>query len=221
MSDLQYLQMLCDGLKLHRNYLADYLIREQKLAEDQHITKKEFLNRVYNVIEDFKLIRDNKSLESLDISAQLILTSLGKYDYNEINKDFTLLSEAFHQAFDFEQIDEPQVFDLQEWAIEVQQAKKEKEAIYTSKDLEKIWFKVGLLFATGEINELLSMFKSCTQIAKFKYGDNWKSYRPYISESKSKTNLNRKNIFSDQLKINKLTQYCTHNNLPICSDFLK
>lgn len=45
----------------------------RKPNPDQHITRKEFLNRVYNVIEDFKLIRDNKSLEILDLSAQLIL----------------------------------------------------------------------------------------------------------------------------------------------------
>ena len=70
---------------------------------------------------------------------------------------------------------------------------------------KKIWFKVGLLFATGEMDKLITQFKSnATQIATH-LGN--KSFRPYISESISKTNDTDKNIFSSK-------KYCykTYNN---------
>jgi hypothetical protein len=82
------------------------------------------------------------------------------------------------------------------------------------------WFKVGLLFANGEMDILRTKFNNnATQISKHLYGDKWGSYRPYISESIAKTT--NKNIFSNQSKLQKINDYCISENIPRVEGFIK
>jgi hypothetical protein len=85
----------------------------------------------------------------------------------------------------------------------------------------RIWFKVGLLFANGEMDKLIDKHNkdntpNFSAIAK-ELGDF--NFRPYISESISGTNNNDKNIFSNLDKINFITAYCENNGIVIVDSF--
>lgn len=86
---------------------------------------------------------------------------------------------------------------------------------------ESAWFKIGLLFATGEMEDLLSKFDSNgTQIAE--YLGNKQGFRPYITESIGiNKNKSEKSIFSNSGKMNKIILHCKQNNIPVVSSFLK
>lgn len=86
---------------------------------------------------------------------------------------------------------------------------------------ESAWFKIGLLFATGEMEDLLSKFDSNgTQIAK--YLGNEKGFRPYITES---IGINKrtaeKSVFSKRKNMAKIILHCEQNNIPVVSSFLE
>jgi hypothetical protein len=91
------------------------------------------------------------------------------------------------------------------------------------KDIKnKIWFKVGILFANGEIDRIISVQKdnsgiNFTKIAK-DLGNT--SYRPYLSESWSKANKGNKNIFSNHGKLKLIYDYCNINNITMIDSFI-
>jgi hypothetical protein len=84
--------------------------------------------------------------------------------------------------------------------------------------VDLIWFKVGLLFASGEIDGLMLKYnKNATHIAgHFKN----KSMRVYITESLSNLKTSDKNIFSDQAKLKAIQNYCNQNSIEIATSFL-
>ena len=82
------------------------------------------------------------------------------------------------------------------------------------------WFKVGLLFATGEMEKMINKHNgNFTQIAKEIYSDNWGSYRPYMSESVAERSANDKNIFHNLTKIKQIQDYCILNNIEMIDSF--
>lgn len=90
--------------------------------------------------------------------------------------------------------------------------------IKNDKHLTENWFKVGLLFATGEMETLLKKHNNnFTQTAK-ELG-NQSGFRPFISETKSNTNKTNKNIYSEIKKLIIIREYCKVNNIEICNDF--
>jgi hypothetical protein len=85
---------------------------------------------------------------------------------------------------------------------------------HKKKENDFIWFKVGLHFATGEIDSLILEHNSnATKISKVIFGEKWGSFRPYISESITRNNKNDKNIFNSQSKIKEIQKYCKENNI--------
>ncbi len=88
-------------------------------------------------------------------------------------------------------------------------------------DKEKVWFKVGLLFADGQVQELYGKYKfdkgHFTKIALelgFKSTD-----RPYFSETINNMTNNAKNIYRNFTKMKKIHDYCIMNKILICEDF--
>lgn len=78
------------------------------------------------------------------------------------------------------------------------------------------WFKVGIWFATGLIENLQKQDISFASISKL-LGD--KNYRPYISESWGNSNTTDKNIFSDKDKIKTITEFCEKNKIELSHCF--
>lgn len=84
------------------------------------------------------------------------------------------------------------------------------------------WFRVGLLFASGEMDELQVKFNgNATKIAKHLYKAEYNSYRPYISDSIGNSSKSDKNIFSNQAKLKKIKDYCDSENILMVENFLK
>lgn len=85
----------------------------------------------------------------------------------------------------------------------------------------RTWFKVGLLFAKGEVQELYEKYKShkghfkkITLELGFKATD-----RPYFSETINNSTNNTKNIYNNFAKMKKIRDYCKKNEILICKDF--
>lgn len=90
------------------------------------------------------------------------------------------------------------------------------------KEQSKLYFKVGILFANGEMDRLIEKHKkdrmaNYTAIAK-ELGN--KSFRPYISESISGANKNNKNIFSNNTKLKLIKTYCESNGITVLDSFI-
>jgi Zn ribbon nucleic-acid-binding protein len=83
---------------------------------------------------------------------------------------------------------------------------------------DKIWFVIGLKFATGEMDDLLkSNNQNFTKTAKF-LGN--KSFRPFISETKNNTTKSNKNIYSNKEKIKNIYDHCLENDIQMHNDFI-
>jgi len=88
---------------------------------------------------------------------------------------------------------------------------------YIEQNKGKLWFKVGVLFASGEIEKRLKENSfNFTRTAK-ELGN--ESFRPYISESYNNTTKGDKNIFSSQHKIKEIIKYCNQNKIEIAESF--
>lgn len=88
-------------------------------------------------------------------------------------------------------------------------------------NIDSLWFKVGLFFANGQISKLIENYKNFTmpnfrEISRELGNIN---YRPYISESINNTNINDKNIFSNDKKVQAIISYCEINKIIISEDF--
>jgi hypothetical protein len=86
----------------------------------------------------------------------------------------------------------------------------------------RIWFIVGLFFASGEIERILERQKTgsginFTSIAR-ELGNI--SYRPFLSESHSNRHEGNKNIFSNHEKLKLIYDYCISNNIKMVDSFL-
>jgi hypothetical protein len=118
------------------------------------------------------------------------------------------------------------VFEYCEWLNKLRQSrygamterKKSKANL-----VDKLWFKIGLSFATGEMETLIVKHSTantpnCTAIAK-ELGN--KHFRPYISESISKSSASDKNIFSSPRKLSLIYKHCTELDLQMTENFIK
>lgn len=85
----------------------------------------------------------------------------------------------------------------------------------------KNWFKIGLLFANGEMDILLKKYNSNgAQIAK--HLGNQTGFRPYITESIGvKKETSKQSIFSDRKKMQIIIAHCETENIIVIPDFIK
>lgn len=92
----------------------------------------------------------------------------------------------------------------------------------SKKDLtDSLWFKVGLLYANGEMDSLIKKQSvnnklNFSEISR-ELGN--ESYRPYISESYNDSAKTDKNIFSIKSKVSFIEHYCKNKNIPIVESF--
>lgn len=110
---------------------------------------------------------------------------------------------------------------------DIKPSNEKKSVIIVSEDKKGFkdftWFKVGLLFAKGEVQKLYEKYKSkkghykkITLELGFKETD-----RPYFSETINNTTSSNKNIYNDLTKMKKIQYYCQKNEIVICEDFDK
>ena len=88
------------------------------------------------------------------------------------------------------------------------------------KYLGKNWFKIGIEFANGKMDALKKKHASnYTHMAEELYKNNYKSYRPYISESYNDKSKSDKNILSNKNKVALIHEYCIDNRIEMTADF--
>ncbi len=91
------------------------------------------------------------------------------------------------------------------------------------KRTEENWFKVGILFATGKIDDLFIKYTSARNISRELYGENAEGYRSIISSSRSKDHSYSKsnnNIYRSYDKMSLIIEYCKKENKSITDDFI-
>lgn len=169
---------------------------------------------------------DEESDLTYDEKCNLLINKCTK-ELSEISKDYFMINLQSRTYGEFG--GHLSSFDVDYIKKCLTEAKNKQNEIVKS-DNEKrenfAWLDVGVLFATEEINQLKIDFDSnSTKIAKFKFGENWKRYRPYISSSIQKLIISdkkksEKNIFSNNSKLEKIKEYCLLNKIPITQDFI-
>lgn len=192
-----------------------------------HLKQSEVLNNLksieYYTIIIKTFIRSKQIQKANDIREHcLALLENCIYNLNDVltininlsplNKAFKKIEKKLDTSINFENL--KLIKDL---SIQTEHS-QQKVIIKPNEEFKtELWFKVGLLFATGEMDKLIIEFSSnATQIAKSLKN---KNYRPYISESISKTNDNDKNIFSKFNKIKKIQNHCIENNIKMIDSF--
>jgi hypothetical protein len=158
----------------------------------------------YNDLLEIQEYADRTILRGIDVCLDFIHSPNNKYQ----RKD-KIPSQVYAQL----------LFEFQQWLETNFITEKEKERNEIMQN--RIWFKVGLLFANGEMDALLINHKqgtnsNYTAIAK-ELGN--KSFRPFISESYSDINDSDKNIFSNEKKIIFIEEYCKRHNIPVVDSF--
>lgn len=101
---------------------------------------------------------------------------------------------------------------------------KEGRVAQGTDNKQPAWFEIGILFATGEmdqyLNESWSDAKSPLSFNDIAKKISFPTNRPYISSSVN-GNISDKNIFSCPKKMNAIRDYCIENNISICENFKK
>lgn len=97
----------------------------------------------------------------------------------------------------------------------------EATALPRNKDYkDKIWFKVGLLFATGEMKQLAKdLDNNATQIAESLEEPGFNKYILATLNDYQKSNKD-KNIYASRMKMQLIIDHCRENDIEIDMDFL-
>jgi hypothetical protein len=217
-----------DGLKDH---LRDNPIKTDAAYNDIYLEANKIID-IYNEFENKNvkqwsnnLIKDEKLKNSFfsNVYVQAISTANGKFTYHNYIDVFT--KEHEYQDFTFDRIYHICIRILNilyHFGYKTSKPKSQNNENTQGIDINSNWFQVGLLFANGEIENLIKKNKSnFSQIAKNEFGDSWSGYRPYISETYNNTSTNNKNIWRSNFKICTLHNYCLNNSIKMSDAFLK
>lgn len=187
--------------KQYQTELNDFLEKNPCANEKRYIEYR--IKILEKVLEEYYESADMYEGEELDgkelFDGNLITTKTGTAsDYWDNMNELDFSKDKLQQL-------------LEPKGIEVNSKKKDYK--------EENWFVVGLLFATGEMQEALKKHNgNATEVAKlFK---NEKGYRPIISDSMSNSTSRVTNIFSRPDKLTKIYLYCIENNIVMCDEFL-
>jgi hypothetical protein len=144
------------------------------------------------------------------LNYQLLVRYKGDADFPSMVEALTYKHVKNHSPFD----NNIRLKTIMDW-VEI------KRKFFTGdvKDYQtEIWFRVGVLFANGEMDKLKKQFNSNgTQIAKH-LGN--KSYKGYINDTIGNTNKkSNKNILNYPGKLLKIYNHCIENNIPMIDSF--
>ncbi|RTY87051.1 hypothetical protein EKL32_26920 [Flavobacterium sp. GSN2] len=187
--------------KQYRFELTEFKLKNPSADEKYFINHR--IDILEDVLKDYKHTADFEKGEMLD----------GKEFINgvwTVTKTGTVSDHLyFSKELDF----------LKDKLIELSKPKQIKATSKKKDYKEENWFVVGLLFATGEMQEALKKHNgNATEVAKLL--KNEKGYRPFISDSMSNSTLRVTNIFSRPDKLTKIYLYCIENKIVMCDEFL-
>ena len=227
MSTANYLNLIFSGYFKNPNTLKRYLIRNQKIEErNNFITEDEFYDNCKDVLlklkEDIYFQYKNRKSELLKV---LDFKKHKGIDTIETQKQYDTI-DLSHFTINLYSITNQKIKAHLSYS-DIEFIEQTIEHIFVNVD-KKIhnnftntnWFKIGLLFANGEMDILLKKFdNNGTKIAK-KLG-NGPGLRPFITEgigiNKKKSD---KSIFSNKDKRRQIITYCNQNNIKVIQSFI-
>lgn len=204
-------------IALNKEFLNSYLLDLDEMNE-------------WRVKDDFEPLENLIGKEELDKSTNVLCRiftfSDGVFNTEEVrekkcNLSYNDHSDMTNKIFAFQYCMQEIVIAENSKAINKSRITPEaKLKDYTS----EVWFRVGVLIASGELEELLKLHGSARKVAS--YLDLEKS-RPYISDSRysvQKTGFQRvlrnTNIYNDSTKILKIYNHCKENKISMTADFI-
>jgi hypothetical protein len=213
-------------------------------SENKLYTGKEFFEKIYFKKGDLKFptncpdlipeyydlslkqfIAEEKQKPEAMLNEILVTKEFITLEFNKLKKLNYGLKDFFESKIGLLKYCERYYLFLKEKLIELKgqprQKENEDEDEKTGNNFTSTnWFKIGLLFANGEMEALLKKFNNNgTKIAE-KLG-NESGLRPYITESigiKQKTSV--KSIFSNKDKMDKIITYCNEKNIDVIKSFI-
>ena len=197
----EYLQMTYFSIEQNIESTCDYI-------ESNHLSNRRFEN----------LKRISKQLIEMQTIIANDLFKLGSTRNNEF-EDF--YNDIIYDISNTNLIQNPnnkQLNDFNNYIAEIRNLSTPQLKPKNNHE-QTLWFRVGLLFATGEIEKLIEIYSSNATQISISLGN--KSFRPYITESISKSTVGNKNIFSNRNKMQKITDYCKKHNIIVTPEFLK
>lgn len=193
--------------KRHKKRLLEFTQNNPIAAEDFFIDYR--IGVVERVLSEYKKSANFKKGFELDgkevIDGVLTTTKMGT-----ATDCIMLYNELKYLKYRLNELNEPKT-------VQLEAAQPEK--VKSDRDEEQNWFKVGLLFATGEIYSLLAKHQNnATHLAKELRNE--KGFRPFISDSIGDNADRPTNIFSRPKKIRTLHRYCIEKKIDMCDEFL-
>ena len=182
----------------------------------QMINEVEFYNTIDEIeVKDIYIINDLiKSIENLPNQKDWRGITANGYKEPK-NPKYNSIKESVINEFKTYLIEQKDI-------IEQPQQKDEK-------DITKyLWFKIGLSFATGEMEKYYYLSEKNEKVFKEGYTPskiakelNNKGFEKYIlaSINNYKVNNTDKNIFYDAKKMKQIIDYCTKNNIDVIDSF--
>ena len=209
-------------------------IKKVLLNKEIRKTKSILIEELPN-LQDYVTISDAifdfQQLQEIKNYYKYFIIGGNKFDYNIIHNDnFKFKSEGIQYA-----IYAQGLFEHLKWLISLkttiennlkrnEQLKDEDINDITAPKKNKedtLWFKVGLLFANGKMDDILKKNSVNGQPNFRETSRELKNlnYRPYISESYSGSNIKDKNIFSNIEKVDFIINYCKNHNITVVQSF--
>ena len=247
MKKFNYLEILFTGLGENANDIKEFIIRHQKLAKrDNFITSESFylnmsteISNLKSEIENIFYNRQNDLNKALDFrkanneNIKVIEDQLNSMKLDDFGLNILRLSEGTFKGH--LRYSELQYFEemIKETSINIVDEKQQIEIDKSDKKYkDEIWFKVGLLFASGEMekfyyldNRHQTVFKneySAPKVAKELKNRNFNKYilGTINNYSKEKSNAN-KNIFNSRTNMLKIISFCKSENITIIPYFIE
>lgn len=191
--------------------IALYLIDEEVNNIYDYVESTELSHRRFE-----KLKRETGKLIAKELELENILTSLNNSKNNELHEFY---SDVTYRLKDTNLSVQPNYRQFEEIKSFIQQNRNSKD--YKDKSVEdKIWFKVGVLFATGEMDALINQHdRNATQIAKHLKAPNYNKYILATMNDYRDNNLD-KNIYASPQKMQMIIEHCKGQNINVDPKFI-
>lgn len=200
--------MALQDIKTSRNELQEYLLLLNELPEK--------INKIEIDIRKELLIDIDKRIKNISITICGMIENCSDKHYPENiepDKLFEYWALKVSQLFTYS--------ELENLKILIENSFENKKVLIENDFKSMIWFIVGLMIATNEIEKHLKNFDNPTQIAKQLYPDRWKSFKTYIGDSMRIDNVIKRNtnIFNSKDKVIFIYNHCKANNLKMSNVF--
>lgn len=216
---------------LHKKIEAEHVIKRH-LKEDEFIEYlqivlyqiDEEINSIYDYVESTelshrrfeKLKRETGKLIAKELELDNVLISLNSSRNRELH-DF--YSDVAYKLKDTSLPVQPNYRQFEELKTFIQETRDSKD--YKAKSVkDRTWFKVGVLFATGEMDQLITKYnRNATRIANHLKAPHYNKYILGTMNDYRDNNLD-KNVYANPEKMQMIMNHCKEQNIEVDQNFI-